>query len=186
MFIVGVDEAGRGPLAGPVVAGAVILNPKKPIKGLADSKKLSLKKREALFELIFARSLSVGVGIASEQEIDEINILQASLLAMRRAVDNLTIQPDSAKVDGNQDPGLFCPTETIIKGDSKIKAISAASIVAKVTRDRMMVDLDKRFPQYGFARHAGYPTKQHFAALDEFGPCEAHRMTFAPVAKLLG
>lgn len=181
MIVVGVDEAGRGPLAGPVVAGAVILNSENPIEGLADSKKLSLKKREALFELIWQKALSVGVGVATEKEIDEMNILQASLLAMRRAVNNLSIKPDKAMVDGNQDPGLFCPTETIVKGDSLIPAISAGSIIAKVTRDRMMAEIDKQFPQYGFAKHAGYPTKAHVAAISEHGPCVFHRMSFRPL-----
>lgn len=184
-IVCGVDEAGRGPLAGPVVSGAVILDPNNPIEGLADSKKLSKKKREALCDLILERALSVGVGIASAKEIDEINILQASLLSMRRAVSNLSIEPTLALVDGNQDPQLPCETITIIKGDAKEAAISAASIVAKVHRDRLMARLDQLYPKYLFAQHAGYPTKLHMTLLAEHGPCPEHRQSFAPVKRAL-
>lgn len=184
-IICGVDEAGRGPLAGPVVSGAVILDAKNPIEGLADSKKLSKKKREALYDLILAKALSVGIGIATPQEIDEINILQASLLSMRRAVANLTLVPTLALVDGNQDPKLPCETITIIKGDAKEPAISAGSIIAKVHRDRLMDQLDQAYPLYEFHRHAGYPTKLHMSLLAEHGPCPQHRQSFAPVKRSL-
>lgn len=177
----GVDEAGRGPLAGPVVAGAVILDPNHPIEGLMDSKKLTASKREALFDMIYAHALSVGVGQASIEEIDEINILQASLLAMRRAVEDLHITPSHAQVDGNKCPQLLCSVEAIVKGDSKIPAISAASIIAKVTRDQMMAILDATYPMYGFAQHKGYPTKKHLVALDQHGVCPVHRRSYAPV-----
>jgi ribonuclease HII len=183
ILIAGVDEAGRGPLAGPVIAGAVILNPAKPIAGLADSKKLTEKQREYLFELIKENALAWAVGRAESEEIDRVNILQATFLAMQRAIAGLAIAPQLALVDGNQDPKLFCPTKTIINGDQTEPAISAASIIAKVTRDREMVNFDLQYPQYGFAKHKGYPTKLHVIALEKFGPCELHRRSYAPVAR---
>ncbi len=190
LLIAGVDEAGRGPLAGPVVAAAVIFKPGEIILGVKDSKVLSLKKRESLYEIIFQDALSVGVGIASAEEIDQINILQASLLAMKRAVDNLKISPEDLQnlkvlVDGNQLPRWDYCSEAIVRGDSKIPEISAASIIAKVTRDRLMLSLDKQFPQYGFAKHSGYPTEAHRNALIQHGPCEHHRKTFGPVRILI-
>lgn len=185
VFIAGVDEAGCAPLAGPVVAAAVILDPKKHINGLADSKQLSAKKREALFAIIQRDALAVGVGIASPAEIDEINILQASLLAMQRAVAALNIAPDLAQVDGRNKPKLPCKVEAIIGGDALIPAISAASIIAKVTRDALMVELDAQFPQYGFAQHKGYPTKMHVEALQRYGVLDIHRRSFKPVQLLL-
>lgn len=185
ILIAGVDEAGRGPLAGPVVAAAVIFKPDQPILGVKDSKILSLKKRESLYDQIFREALSVGVGLASVEEIDELNILQASLLAMKRAVDNLNIQPDKVLVDGNKLPKWEYDSEAIIKGDSKILEISAASIIAKVTRDRLMLDLDQQFPQYGFAAHSGYPTEMHREALIQYGPCEHHRKSYGPVKEAM-
>jgi ribonuclease HII len=181
----GVDEAGRGPLAGPVFAAAVILDPQNPIKGLADSKKLTEKERDLLFPMIMRFALAYGIGRAEVSEIDEINILQASLLAMQRAVAALKIIPHLALVDGNRAPLLNCETRTIIGGDDSEPAISAASIVAKVSRDREMTMLDKQFPQYGFAKHKGYGTKDHIAALVAHGACSIHRKTFAPVALVL-
>ncbi len=181
----GVDEAGRGPLAGPVFAAAVILDPQNPIKGLADSKKLSEKERDAIFPMIMRFALAYGIGRAEASEIDEINILQASLLAMQRAVAALKIIPHLALVDGNRAPLLNCDTRTIIGGDDSEPAISAASIIAKVSRDREMMLLDKQFPQYGFAKHKGYGTKDHLAALQAHGACSIHRRTFAPVALVL-
>ena len=177
-LVCGVDEAGRGPLAGPVVAGAVILDPKNPIKGLDDSKKLSEKKREALFDLIQERALAWGIGMASEQEIDQYNILQATFLAMRRAVEQLSLTPDAVLVDGNRDPQLGIFTQTVVKGDSLSASIGAASILAKVTRDRLMVELDKIYPQYHFAKHKGYPTKDHYACLAQNGISPVHRRSF--------
>ena len=182
-LIAGVDEAGRGPLAGAVVAAAVILNPEKPIEGLNDSKKLTEKQREYLFELIKENVLAYGIGRAEAEEIDRVNILQATFLAMQRAVAELILPPHLVLVDGNQDPKLPYETKTIVNGDQLEPAISAASILAKVTRDREMSELDQLYPQYGFAKHKGYPTKAHFAALAEFGPCQAHRRSYAPVAK---
>ncbi len=184
-YIAGIDEAGRGPLAGPVLAAAVILHPDKKIKGLADSKLLTEKKREELFEKIYLHALAVGVGRAEVEEIDRINILQASLLAMQRAVANLKISPHLALIDGNRCPILPCETKAIIKGDQLEPAISAASIIAKVTRDREMKQLDKQFPQYGFAQHKGYATELHITTLDKHGPCTIHRRSFEPVARLL-
>jgi ribonuclease HII len=185
VIIAGVDEAGCAPLAGPVVASAVILNPLKPILGLNDSKLLSQKKREALFEIIHQNALAVGVGIASPAEIDEINILQASLLAMRRAVEALSIQPQLAQVDGRNRPKLNCKVEAIIGGDALVPAISAASIIAKVTRDAIMTDMDLKYPGYGFAQHKGYPTKMHIEALQRLGVLDIHRRSFRPVQILL-
>ncbi|OAI45605.1 ribonuclease HII [Gammaproteobacteria bacterium SCGC AG-212-F23] len=186
LLIAGVDEAGRGPLAGPVYAGAVILNPKFKIKGLADSKLLTEKKREQLFEQIQIHALAWGVGFASVEEIDRMNILQASLLAMQRAVASLTVAPELILVDGNFCPAFdHCETRAIIGGDSLEPAISAASIIAKVSRDREMILLDQQFPHYGFAQHKGYPTRAHFAALKKFGASVVHRRSYAPVAAVL-
>ena len=184
-LVAGVDEAGRGPLAGPVIAAAVILDPEKPIDGLMDSKAISEKKRDSLFEQIKEYSLSWGVGRADVAEIDEINILQASLLAMKRAVEALAPRPGTVLVDGNQLPQVDCPAQAIIKGDSKVQEISAASIIAKVTRDREMCALDKEYPGYGLAKHKGYPTKLHMQALQELGVTEIHRCSYGPIKKLL-
>ena len=177
-LVCGVDEAGRGPLAGPVCAAAVILPPDCAIEGLNDSKKLTDKRRRALYDVIVEQAVAYGIAFASHQEIDEVNILQATFLAMRRAVSQLTVQPELVLVDGNRDPQLGLPTQTIIKGDSLSASIAAASILAKVTRDRWMKELDAKYPQYGFAVHKGYGTKRHYAALTEFGPCGEHRQTF--------
>ena len=185
MLIAGVDEAGRGPLAGPVIAAAVILDAERPILGLADSKKLTERQRNRLFNEIRARALFWAVARARVSEIDEMNILQASLLAMQRAVAKLAVVPDLVLVDGNQSPRLACETRTIVKGDETEPAISAASIVAKVLRDRMMLFLDRQYPGYGFARHKGYPTASHLEALQRQGPSRVHRRTFAPVAQCL-
>ncbi len=185
VLIAGVDEAGRGPLAGPVVAAAVILDPARPIDGLRDSKRLSERQREALFTLITDRALAWSLGRAEAAEIDAINIFQATLLAMQRAVAGLAVKPERVQVDGNQCPRLGLPTEAIVKGDSKIAAISAASILAKVTRDREMHDLHRRFPQYGFDQHKGYPTAAHRERLLEFGVADCHRRSFRPVAEAL-
>lgn len=184
-LIAGVDEVGRGPLAGPVVAAAVILDPKRPIEGLADSKAISEQKREQLAELIRERAISWALGRAENEEIDSINILQASLLAMRRAVLSLRPQPEFALIDGNRCPNLPCPSEAIIKGDVTVAAISAASILAKVSRDREMVELDEQYPGYGFASHKGYPTKVHISALTKLGVTPIHRRSFGPVKKCL-
>nr|WP_153101681.1 ribonuclease HII [Paraburkholderia hayleyella] len=180
-IICGVDEAGRGPLAGPVVAAAVILDPARPIAGLDDSKALSAKKREILFEQITERSLAYCVASASVEEIDTLNILHATMLAMKRAVEGLSLIPTLAQIDGNRCPLLSVRCEAIIGGDALVPCISAASILAKVTRDRMLLDLHQRFPLYGFDAHAGYGTARHLAALREHGPCEHHRRSFAPV-----
>ena len=174
----GVDEAGRGPLAGPVCAAAVILPPELVIPGLNDSKKLTDKKRRELCSVITAEAVSYGIAFASEQEIDEINILQATFLAMARAMEKLTPQPELALIDGNRAKDFGLPVRTIVKGDSLSASIAAASILAKVTRDRLMEQYDEQYPQYGFAVHKGYGTKRHYAALTEFGPCEEHRQTF--------
>ena len=183
--VAGVDEAGRGPLAGPVVVAAVILNPDRPIEGLDDSKKLNEARREALYELIVDRALARSVIKMTPGEIDELNILQATLLGMRRAVEALTPAPQLALIDGNRAPPLSCAVRTVIGGDALEPAISAASILAKVTRDRHMVALHERFPEYGFERHKGYPTTGHLEALTRFGPCEHHRRSFAPVRNAL-
>jgi ribonuclease HII len=189
VWICGVDEAGRGPLVGSVVAGAVVLDPQNPIEGLKDSKKLTPAKREFLYEQIMEKAKAWGIGEASPVEIDEINILQATMLAMRRAIEDLTTRlggwPDKALIDGNRCPELPISAEAIIKGDAKEPAISAASILAKVTRDRQMQLLHQRHPEYGFAQHMGYPTQAHFAALQKFGACSEHRKSFAPVSKAL-
>ncbi|OGT18669.1 MAG: ribonuclease HII [Gammaproteobacteria bacterium RBG_16_57_12] len=184
-LIAGVDEVGRGPLAGPVVAAAVILDPGHPIAGLADSKTLSERKREILFEEICRRALAWSLGRAEVAEIDEINILQASLLAMQRAVAGLPVAPGHVLVDGNRCPRLPCPATAIIKGDSKVPAISAASIIAKVSRDREMCRLDACYPGYGLAQHKGYPSSLHLEALQRLGVSEIHRRSFGPVRRLL-
>lgn len=182
----GVDEAGRGPLAGPVVAAAVMLNEKHPIKGLADSKKLSASKREALFDEIRAKALCYSVAEASVEEIDAINILQATLLAMQRAVAGLRLLPQLVLVDGNRLPVLSMQAQAIVKGDSLVPAISAASILAKVTRDRWCKEVDAIYPHYGFATHKGYGTAAHLEALRTHGACAQHRKTFKPVTEVLG
>jgi ribonuclease HII len=179
--ICGVDEAGRGPLAGPVVAAAVILDPARPIAGLDDSKALTAKARDALYDLIVERSLAWSVAAASVEEIDTLNILHATMLAMRRAVEGLAVTPTLAKIDGNRCPVLPVRSEAVIGGDALVPSISAASIIAKVTRDRMLLELHDAFPVYGFDAHAGYGTPQHLSALREHGPCEHHRRSFAPV-----
>ena len=184
-LIAGVDEAGRGPLAGPVAAAAVILDPERPIAGLADSKRLTPFQREALNLEIRDKALAFAVAFASVEEIDRINILQASLLAMQRAVENLGVTPQRVLVDGNRCPRLACEVEAIVRGDCSVPAISAASILAKVARDREMLVLDGAHPGYGFARHKGYPTREHLAALRELGPCVLHRRSFRPVRLLL-
>lgn len=184
-LIAGVDEVGRGPLAGAVVAAAVILDPNKPIEGLTDSKKLSEKKRDLLFDIIQRDALAWAIGRAEVEEIDDINILHASMLAMQRAVEQLSPQAEFALIDGNRCPALPCPSQAIVKGDLTEPCISAASILAKVTRDREMSVLDLQYPGYGFAKHKGYPTKVHMDALTRLGPTDIHRRTFGPVAKLL-
>ncbi|MDR0576187.1 MAG: ribonuclease HII [Candidatus Accumulibacter sp.] len=183
-LVCGVDEAGRGPLAGPVVAAAVILDPGRPIDGLDDSKKLSARRRAALATEIRAKALAWAVAEASAGEIDRINILQASLLAMRRAVDGLAVRPERALIDGDKCPRLDCPTEAIVGGDGKIAPIAAASILAKTVRDAGMLALHAVHPVYGFDRHKGYPTAFHLQALREHGPCPAHRRSYAPVAQM--
>ena len=189
IFICGVDEAGRGPLVGAVVAGAVVLDPANPIAGLKDSKKLTAAKREFLYEQILEKSRAWGIGEASPTEIDQLNILQATMLAMRRAIEDLSLRlgkwPDTALIDGNRCPELPIPAQAIIKGDAKEPAISAASILAKVTRDRQMQLLHERHPEYGFAQHMGYPTEAHFEALLQYGACDQHRRSFSPVRKVL-
>ena len=177
-LVCGVDEAGRGPLAGPVCAAAVILPPELVIPGLNDSKKLTDKKRRELYDLITAEAVSYGIAFASEKEIDEINILQATFLAMARAMEKLPPQPELALIDGNRAKDFGLPVRTIVKGDSLSASIAAASILAKVTRDRLMEQYDEAYPQYGFAIHKGYGTKRHYEALREFGPSPIHRMTF--------
>ncbi|HEB99876.1 MAG TPA: ribonuclease HII [Thiotrichales bacterium] len=185
VLVAGVDEAGRGPLAGPVIAAAVILDPAQPIAGLDDSKKLSAARRESLDGEIREKALAWALGRAEVEEIDRINILQASLLAMRRAVLALDPAPEHALIDGNHCPELPCPAEPVIGGDAKIAAIGAASILAKVARDREMIELDARYPGYGLARHKGYPSKVHLQALERLGPTPIHRRSFAPVRRLL-
>ena len=184
-LVAGVDEVGRGPLAGAVVAAAVILDPARPISGLTDSKKLSARRRDALFEVIREQSLAWAIGRAEVEEIDRINILQASLLAMERAVTALSLAAELALVDGNRCPRLPCPARAIIKGDLSEPCISAASILAKVTRDREMEQLEQQYPGYGFAGHKGYPTKVHLEALMRLGPSAVHRRSFGPVARLI-
>ena len=184
-LIAGIDEVGRGPLAGPVVAAAVILDPDNPIAGLTDSKKLSERQRERLAIEIKSKALAWSLGRAEVEEIDDINILQASLLAMTRAVEGLSLAPEHALVDGNKLPKLPCTGEAIVKGDLTVPVISAASIIAKVARDNEMVELDQKYPGYGLAGHKGYPTKQHCEALQSLGVTEIHRRTFGPVRKVL-
>lgn len=184
-LVAGVDEAGRGPLAGPVVAAAVILDERQPIQGLADSKKLSAKRREALFDEIRAKVLCCSIAQASVEEIDALNILQATLLAMRRAVLGLRLPPKLVLVDGNRLPVLDIRSEAIVKGDEKVPCISAASILAKVTRDRWCKQYHVEFPQYGFDQHKGYGTAEHLAALRQHGACPQHRKTFRPVREVL-
>ena len=191
LLTAGVDEAGRGPLAGPVCAAAVILDPENPIEGLADSKKLSAKKREALAPLIRERALAWGIGWASVEEIDDVNILNATYLAMERAVAALKgksgpVSPEYILIDGNRrPPKLPCISDTIVKGDAKVPAISAASILAKTARDHLMVELDEKHPGYGFAKHAGYGTAQHLEALERLGVSPEHRKTFEPIKSML-
>jgi ribonuclease HII len=184
--IAGVDEAGRGPLAGPVSVAAVILDPERPIEGLDDSKKLSEARREALYPLIIERALAWRIEFVESDEIDRLNILQATLVGMRRALEGLSPPADAARIDGNRLPqGLPCPAEALVGGDAIEPAIMAASILAKVARDRRMVELHLRYPQYGFDRHKGYPSPMHLAALAEHGPCPDHRRSYEPVRALL-
>jgi len=183
--VAGVDEAGRGPLAGPVVAGAVILDPENPIEGLDDSKRLSALRRERLFDEVQEKALAWSVASATVAEIDSINILQATMLAMQRAVNALLPTAEHALIDGNRCPELSCPARAIVRGDSKVAAISAASILAKVTRDREMQLLDIKYPGYGLAQHKGYPSKAHIAALELLGVTPVHRRSYAPVRKVL-
>ena len=186
MLVAGVDEAGRGPLVGSVVAAAVILDPNNPIQGLNDSKKLTEKKREKLFIEIQEKAIAWAIAEATHQEIDELNILQASLLAMRRAVEALKTRPEHVLVDGNKVPkGLSMSCDAVVGGDALHAEISAASILAKVTRDHEMVELDKLYPQFGFAKHKGYPTKAHFEAIEQHGVIDQHRRSYAPVKKAL-
>lgn len=185
-LVAGVDEVGRGPLVGAVVTAAVILDPARPIQGLADSKALSEKRRLALFDEIIEKALSWSLGRAEPDEIDRLNILHATMLAMQRAVAGLSVVPEYVLIDGNRCPSLPMPSLAVVKGDSRVAEISAASILAKVTRDREMVELDARFPQYGFAQHKGYPTALHLERLAEHGATEHHRRSFAPVKRSLG
>lgn len=184
-LIAGVDEVGRGPLVGAVVTAAVILDPQKPIMGLTDSKKLSEKKRLVLAEEIKEKALCWSLGRAEPEEIDSLNILHATMLAMQRAVEGLSITPDFVLVDGNRLPNLSMPAQAVVKGDALVQEISAASILAKVTRDLEMAELDKQFPEYGFAKHKGYPTALHFEKLSQYGATPFHRKSFAPVARCL-
>ncbi len=185
MLIAGVDEAGRGPLVGNVVAAAVILPVDHGITGIKDSKKLTEKKRELLFEQICAKAITWHIAIATPQEIDQLNILQATMLAMQRAILGLIVQPSKVLVDGNKCPKVPYLVEAVIGGDDLHQEISAASILAKVYRDRQLLELDKLYPHYGFAKHKGYPTKDHLAALEQYGPITEHRRSFGPVARLL-
>ncbi|MDV5171752.1 ribonuclease HII [Photobacterium rosenbergii] len=184
--IAGVDEVGRGPLVGAVVTAAVILDPANPIEGLTDSKKLTEKKRNLLFDEIKEKALAWSLGRCEPEEIDQLNILQATMVAMQRAVAGLSVQPDFVLVDGNRIPELPMAAQAVVKGDLRVAEISAASILAKVTRDREMEVLDAEYPQYGFAKHKGYPTKAHFEALAEHGAIEQHRKSFKPVKRILG
>lgn len=183
MLIAGIDEAGRGPLAGPVVAAAVILDPARPVAGLRDSKLLSAAQREKAAAEIRLYAVAWAVGVADVAEIDALNILQATMLAMRRACDALSTAPLEAWVDGNRCPALTCPARAIVKGDRDVPVISAASIIAKTVRDRLLLDLDRAYPGYGFAQNKGYGTPGHLAALEALGPCPVHRRSFAPVAQ---
>lgn len=184
-LIAGVDEVGRGPLIGPVVTAAVILDPNQPIEGLTDSKKLSERKRQLLAMEIKQKALAWSIGRAEVEEIEKLNILQATLLAMQRAVANLNLQPQFVLIDGNKLPNLPMPAQAVVKGDLLVPEISAASIVAKVTRDQEMLCLDKQYPQYGFAQHKGYPTAQHLRAIEQFGILPQHRRNFAPIKQKL-
>lgn len=183
ILIAGIDEAGRGPLAGPVVAAAVILDPARPVRGLADSKLLTPERREELAIRIRERAIAWSTGHADVTEIDTINILHATMLAMCRAVAALQVAPEEALVDGNRCPDLSCRVRAIVKGDRDVRSISAASIIAKTTRDAMLRELDKLYPLYGFAQHKGYGTPEHLAALDRHGPCPIHRRSFSPVVQ---
>ncbi|HHC6843506.1 TPA: ribonuclease HII [Vibrio parahaemolyticus] len=185
-LIAGVDEVGRGPLVGDVVTAAVILDPNNPIEGLNDSKKLSEKKRLALLPEIKEKALAWAVGRCSPEEIDELNILQATMVAMQRAIAGLKVQPDLALIDGNRCPELPMDSQAVVKGDLRMAEISAASIIAKVVRDQEMEELDKQYPQFGFAKHKGYPTKAHFEAIEQHGVISEHRKSFKPVKKALG
>jgi ribonuclease HII len=185
LLVAGVDEAGRGPLAGPVTAAAVILDPARPVAGIADSKQLSSARRGELEPLIKQAAIAWAVASAGVEEIDALNILQASLLAMKRAVEALAASPELVLVDGNRCPSLVCAAEAVVRGDASVPVIGAASILAKVSRDGEMERLDPLYPAYGFARHKGYPTREHLAVLREQGPCEIHRRSFGPVRKLL-
>jgi len=182
-LVAGVDEAGRGPLAGPVVAAAVILDPDRPVRGLADSKLLSAEERDRLAGRIRMRAIGWAIGVAQVDEIDAINILRATMLAMQRAVRALPVTPQEAWIDGDRCPELPCAARAIVKGDRDVAVISAASIIAKTARDAMLVELDRAYPQYGFAQHKGYGTREHLRALAAHGPCPAHRRSFAPVAQ---
>jgi ribonuclease HII len=184
-LVAGVDEAGRGPLAGPVVAGAVILDPENPIAGLKDSKRLTAARRDLLYTEIREKALAWAVGRADVDEIDRINILQATMLAMQRAVAGLQPAAEHALIDGNRCPDLACPAQAIVKGDSRVAAISAASIMAKVTRDREMLLLDAMYPGYGLAQHKGYPSKAHIQALESLGVSPVHRCSYAPVRRIM-
>lgn len=184
-FVAGVDEVGRGPLCGAVVAAAVILDPSRPIEGLADSKKLSETRREQLYDIICERALAWSLGRAEVEEIDQLNILHATMLAMQRAVNGLVPAPSHALIDGNRCPTLPCSAEAVIQGDSKVASISAASIIAKVSRDREMVELDRIYPGYGIALHKGYPTPAHLEALARLGATPIHRRSFGPVRRIL-
>ncbi len=185
-LIAGVDEVGRGPLVGDVVTAAVILDPNNPIEGLNDSKKLSEKTRLALLPEIKEKALAWAVGRCSPEEIDELNILQATMVAMQRAIAGLKVQPDLALIDGNRCPELPMDSQAVVKGDLRVAEISAASIIAKVVRDQEMEELDKQYPQFGFAKHKGYPTKAHFEAIEQHGVISEHRKSFKPVKKALG
>ncbi|HAS6474085.1 TPA: ribonuclease HII [Vibrio parahaemolyticus] len=185
-LIAGVDEVGRGPLVGDVVTAAVILDPNNPIEGLNDSKKLSEKKRLALLPEIKEKALAWAVGRCSPEEIDELNILKATMVAMQRAIAGLKVQPDLVLIDGNRCPELSMDSQAVVKGDLRVAEISAASIIAKVVRDQEMEELDKQYPQFGFAKHKGYPTKAHFEAIEQHGVISEHRKSFKPVKKALG
>jgi ribonuclease HII len=184
-LVAGVDEAGRGPLAGPVYAACVILDPARPIEGLADSKALTARRRKVLADVIRERALAWAVAEATVEEIDRLNILHATMLAMQRAVTSLTVPPDEVLVDGNRCPALPMPCRAVVRGDATVAEISAASILAKTARDAVMVSLDRQHPEYGFSRHKGYPTPLHVAALRAFGPTVHHRRSFAPVREAL-
>ena len=184
-LVAGVDEAGRGPLAGPVVAAAVILDDDRPIDGLADSKQLSARQRERLYERIQAHALCSSIALATAQEVDELNILQATMLAMRRAIQGLRLRPARVLIDGNRIPVIDILAEAIVGGDATVASISAASILAKVHRDRLCDELHRQYPDYGFSRHKGYGTSEHLLALETHGACPAHRRSFAPVARVL-